>query len=128
MEELEMICGALSGDHAAFTALVETYQTPVFNLCYRMLGDRCKRAQRKEAFLRAYSRLRSHDRTARFKRSSFPSPPLCCRLRSDGSPSWVDDGADPVSPGLRSSSQPAGIAEQGEAPGWRQELLQELPA
>jgi RNA polymerase sigma-70 factor (ECF subfamily) len=62
MEELEMICGALSGDHAAFSALVETYQTPVFNLCYRMLGDRCEAEDAaQEAFLRAYSRLRSYD-------------------------------------------------------------------
>jgi RNA polymerase sigma-70 factor, ECF subfamily len=57
---------ALNGDSQAFSQLVEHYQRPVYNLCYRMLGnaqDAEDAAQ--EAFLRAYKSMRQYD----FKRS-----------------------------------------------------------
>ena len=53
---------ARSGDSRAFSTLVEAYQAPIFNLCYRIMGnphDAEEAAQ--EAFLRAYSRLDSYD-------------------------------------------------------------------
>jgi RNA polymerase sigma-70 factor, ECF subfamily len=59
---------ARSGDHRAFSRLVETYQTLVYNLCYRVLGnphDAEEAAQ--EAFLRAYTRLASYDPARSFK-------------------------------------------------------------
>jgi len=59
---------ARSGDHRAFSRLVETYQTPVYNLCYRVLGnphDAEEAAQ--EAFLRAYTRIGSYDPARPFK-------------------------------------------------------------
>jgi|WetSurMetagenome_2_1015567.scaffolds.fasta_scaffold122083_2 RNA polymerase sigma-70 factor, ECF subfamily len=59
---------ARSGDNRAFTRLVEAYQTPVYNLCYRILGnphDAEDAAQ--EAFLRAYTRLNSYDQARSFK-------------------------------------------------------------
>ena len=54
------IARARAGDSRAFAQLVETYQTPIYNLCYRLLGnphDAEEAAQ--EAFLRAYTRLES---------------------------------------------------------------------
>jgi RNA polymerase sigma-70 factor, ECF subfamily len=46
------------GDDEAFTRLVERYQTPVFNLCYRMLGDPdCAEDAAQESFLRAYRNI-----------------------------------------------------------------------
>lgn len=50
------------GDGNAFTQLVETYQKPVYNLCYRMLHnaeDAEDAAQ--ETFLRAYKNMRRYD-------------------------------------------------------------------
>jgi RNA polymerase sigma-70 factor, ECF subfamily len=60
--EAQWLAKAVQGDSMAFTTLVETYQRPVYNLCYRMLGnaeDAEDAAQ--ETFLRAYKSLRRYD-------------------------------------------------------------------
>jgi RNA polymerase sigma-70 factor, ECF subfamily len=65
--ESEWLSRALRGDHEAFSRLVETYQNPVYNLCYRMLGnanDAEDAAQ--ETFLRAYNGLKRYDRQRSF--------------------------------------------------------------
>ena len=66
--DLATIERARSGDSRAFTRLVEAYQTPVYNLCYRLVGnphDAEEAAQ--EAFLRAYTRLDSYDPARPFR-------------------------------------------------------------
>lgn len=66
--ELELVAAVLSGDQEAFGELVELYQRPVYNLCYRMLneaGEAEDAAQ--EAFLRAYQHLDRYDNTRPFK-------------------------------------------------------------
>ena len=53
---------AQEGDPQAFSQLVEKYQRPIFNLCYRMLGnaqDAEDAAQ--ETFLRAYKSMNRYD-------------------------------------------------------------------
>ena len=58
---------AQEGNAEAFSRLVETYQRPVYNLCYRMLndaGDAEDAAQ--ETFLRAYKSLKDYDRSRPF--------------------------------------------------------------
>ena len=58
----EWIDAAWRGDANAFGNLVQSYQTPVYNLTYRMLGnapDAEDAAQ--EAFVRAYTKLDSYD-------------------------------------------------------------------
>lgn len=61
-EEQTWIIQAQQGDDEAFARLVETYQTPVFNLCYRMLSepDLAEDAAQ-ETFLRAYRHLNRYD-------------------------------------------------------------------
>ncbi len=64
---LARIAEAQKGDPQAFTSLVETYQRPVYNLCYRMLGnaeDAEDAAQ--ETFLRAYKSLQRFDNSRPF--------------------------------------------------------------
>ena len=39
MSEQDIVTLARKGDQAAFTTLVQTYQTAIYNLCYRMLGE-----------------------------------------------------------------------------------------
>ena len=60
--EVEWLKRAIQGDQDAFSNIVETYQKPVFNLCYRMLGnaqDAEDAAQ--ETFLRAFKSIRRYD-------------------------------------------------------------------
>jgi RNA polymerase sigma-70 factor (ECF subfamily) len=50
------------GQIDAFGDLVRRYQTSVFNVCYRLLGDPAEAEDlTQEAFLRAYRRLESYD-------------------------------------------------------------------
>jgi RNA polymerase sigma-70 factor (ECF subfamily) len=65
--ETEWVRKAIKGDAQAFTQLVELYQRPVYNLCYRMLGnaqDAEDAAQ--ETFLRAYQNMRRYDNNRPF--------------------------------------------------------------
>jgi len=65
---LEWVNAALDGDQDAFAELVYTYQDAVYNLCYRMLGERTEAEDSvQEAFLRAYLNLKRYDPTRSFK-------------------------------------------------------------
>jgi len=58
---------ARAGDRAAFSSLVESYQTPVYNLAYRMLGNVAEAEDAaQEAFIRAYTRLHTYDPGRKF--------------------------------------------------------------
>ena len=58
-EELQL---AIQGDETAFANLVDTYQTPVYNLCYRMLGDsREAEDAAQESFWRAFQAIKRYD-------------------------------------------------------------------
>lgn len=66
-EEQTWALEAQRGSDEAFTKLVETYQTPVFNLCYRMLGEpELAEDAAQEAFLRAYRHLHRYDQKRPF--------------------------------------------------------------
>lgn len=65
--ESTWLARAQKGDPDAFTYLVETYQRPVYNLCYRMLnnpGDAEDAAQ--ETFLRAHKSIKAYDNRRSF--------------------------------------------------------------
>lgn len=66
-EEQVWLEQARQGDKAAFGKLLEAYQTPVYNLAYRMLdnADEAEEAAQ-EAFIRAYTRLDSYDPAHKF--------------------------------------------------------------
>ncbi len=66
-EEKVWLEQARKGDKIAFGHLVEAYQTPVYNLAYRMLnnsGEAEEAAQ--EAFIRAFTRLESYNPAHKF--------------------------------------------------------------
>jgi RNA polymerase sigma-70 factor (ECF subfamily) len=53
---------SLRGDVDAYGELVRRYQTSVFNVCYRLMGERQgAEDQTQEAFMRAYRRLETFD-------------------------------------------------------------------
>ncbi len=66
-EEMTWIIQAQRGDDESFTHLVEAYQTPVYNLCYRMLGEaESAEDAAQEAFLKVYQNLGRYDRERSF--------------------------------------------------------------
>lgn len=66
-QEQAWILQAQNGDDGAFTCLVEMYQTPVYNLCYRMLGEpEAAEDAAQETFLRAYQNILRYDRCRPF--------------------------------------------------------------
>ncbi len=67
-DEATWIAAAQRGDTTAFCCLVEAYQTHVYNLAYRMLGDSAEAEDAaQEAFVRAYTRLATYQPEQSFK-------------------------------------------------------------
>ena len=65
---LEWVNAALEGNQDAFAEIVYAYQDSVYNLCYRMLGERTEAEDAaQEAFLRAYLNLKRYDPARSFK-------------------------------------------------------------
>jgi RNA polymerase sigma-70 factor (ECF subfamily) len=107
MTEGELVTSARAGSTAAFTGLVEIYQTSVYNLCYRMLGDPGEAEDAaQEAFLRAYSQLHRYDPARPFKTWLFAIASHHCidRLRRRHV-TWlgIDDEPLLTHPALRES-------------------------
>jgi len=65
--ELRIVKRALKGDRLAFGELVELYKEKLYNLAYRMMGNRQEAEDiAQEAFLRAYKNLQSYDSKHKF--------------------------------------------------------------
>ncbi len=72
----EWLALALQGNEEAFTRVVEHYQTPVYNLCYRMLGSPQEAEDAaQETFWRAYRNSNRYDPN----RSFMTWDPIHCR-------------------------------------------------
>jgi len=66
-DETTWVIQAQQGSDEAFTKIVETYQKPVYNLCYRMLGEpEAAEDAAQETFLRAYQNLHRYDTSRSF--------------------------------------------------------------
>ena len=64
----EWLLSAQNGDEAAVNRLVTTYQQPVFNLCYRMLGEYTEAEDAaQEALVKAVLNLHGYDAERPFK-------------------------------------------------------------
>ncbi|HSR19403.1 MAG TPA: sigma-70 family RNA polymerase sigma factor [Anaerolineales bacterium] len=61
-DESTLVAQAQQGNEEAFTKLVEAYQTHVYNLCHRMLGEpEAAEDAAQETFLRAFQHLHRYD-------------------------------------------------------------------
>lgn len=66
-QEKAWATAAQKGDSAAFLHIVEAYQRPVYNLCYRMLGDAVQAEDAtQETFLRVYTKLNTYNHERKF--------------------------------------------------------------
>ena len=66
-DEKTWVAQVQQGNDDAFTQIVETYQKPIYNLCYRMLGEPgAAEDAAQETFLRAYQNLHRYDSSRAF--------------------------------------------------------------
>jgi len=84
-QEQTWALAAQKGDRSAFMRIVEVYQRPVYNLCYRMLGGDVTEAEdaAQETFLRAYTKLNTYNPSRKFSSWLFSIASHYCidRLR-----------------------------------------------
>jgi RNA polymerase sigma-70 factor (ECF subfamily) len=130
-QELAWIQQARAGDHAAFSRLVETYQVPVYNLAYRMLGSRAEAEDAtQETFLRAYAQIHTYRPERKFSTwiLSITSHYCVDRLRRRRF-IWLSTDEEPVRQILRShveGEEPEAIAMEAETRAEIQEMLNQL--
>jgi RNA polymerase sigma-70 factor (ECF subfamily) len=130
-EEQVWLDQARQGDKAAFGRLIEAYQTPVYNLAYRMLnnsGEAEEAAQ--EAFIRAYTRLHTYNPAHKFSTWMLSITSNYCidLIRKRRALLLSIDEPLPPHPALMSenSKGPEAQLMQGEQQEIVQSLLQEL--
>jgi len=67
LDDLQCICAVLDGNVDAYSAIVERYQKPIFNLMYRMTGSRADALDlAQDAFIRAFERLDRFQKDKKF--------------------------------------------------------------
>ena len=113
--EVRWLERARQGEQAAFAELVEAYQRPVYNLCYRMLGDPAEAEEAaQESFLKAYRGMRRYDPQRSFSTwlLSIASHHCIDQLRRRRLPVELAGGARAVG---RSGGPRAGAGEIGDA-------------
>ncbi len=128
---LEWVTRAKSGDQDAFSELVYLYQDPVYNLCYRMLGESGEAEDAtQETFLRVFRNLERYDTTRPFKTwlLSIASNHCIDRLRKRRMQFVsLDDEPTAAALALRSSDPtPEQAALTGEISSYVQRLLLQL--
>jgi len=65
--EKQWLNRAKQGDEEAFARIIERYQVPVYNLCYRLLSDPYEAEDAaQETFLKAYRSLSRYDMNKKF--------------------------------------------------------------
>ncbi len=130
---LNWVNAALAGDQDAFAEIVYAYQDAVYNLCYRMLGERTEAEDAaQEAFLRAYLNLQRYDPARSFKTwlLSIASNYCIDRLRRRRL-QWLSLDDEPTENSLALSSddpEPEDVALLREHSKAVQALLYELSA
>src|SRR5215475_7426886 len=123
---------ALGGDQAAFGELVKLHQHAVYNLAYRMLGERGEAEDAaQETFLRAYAHLDRYDAERPFRTwlLSIASNHCIDRLRKRRL-TWLSlEEPLPPHPALNSGEiEPEDAVISNERGSDIQRILSELPA
>lgn len=118
---------ALAGNQLAFSALVTRYQSAVFNMAYRMLGDPTEAEDAsQEVFVRAWNQLRTFQIERRFSTWLLSiASHLCIDLLRRRKPTAPIDDVALFVPS--DAPEPDELALQGEQRAMVQRLLQTLP-
>jgi RNA polymerase sigma-70 factor, ECF subfamily len=110
----ELALRSLRGDIEAFGELVRLHQASVFNVCYRLAGERQEAEDlTQEAFMRAYQRLKMYD-------ASRPFGPWMRRLAVNVCLNRLQS----AQAGLAGRSQPLSLDDERDEP---QTLAADLP-
>jgi RNA polymerase sigma-70 factor (ECF subfamily) len=126
-EEHAWLEEARGGNREAFGNLIRAYQTPVFNLAYRMLGNADEAEQAaQEAFIRAWTRLESYDSSHKFSTWLLTITSNYCidQLRKRRAQLLSIDGPLPTHPALMSEKSDGPEAQVIEDE--REEIVQRL--
>ncbi len=128
---VDWVMRARRGDQDAFAELVYLFQDPVFNFCYRMLGESGEAEDAsQETFLRVHKNLHRYDTARSFKTwlLSIASNHCIDRLRKRRMQYVsLDDEPTAAALALRSSDpSPEQVALKVELSDAIQELLQQL--
>lgn len=128
---IEWVNAAMQGNQDAFAEILYTFQDDVFNLCYRMLGERGEAEDAtQEAFLRAYMNLERYDQNRSFKTwvMTIGSNHCIDRIRKRRMIETSIDEPTPANLALSSDEpQPEYAAVLNEQSQEIQALLEELP-
>jgi RNA polymerase sigma-70 factor (ECF subfamily) len=123
----DLILRARRGETDAFGELVQRYQAAVFNVCYRMMGERREAEDMaQEAFIRAYARLESYDAERPFGPWMRRVAANLCLNRLESLPAAqpeVDEERDPDDPAQR----PEAVSEQRDQAEQLRTALSSLP-
>jgi RNA polymerase sigma-70 factor (ECF subfamily) len=133
MEDTEAVWikQAQAGDQSAFTCLVEAYQTPVYNLAYRMLGNSVEAENAaQETFIRMYTKLDTYDPQRKFSSwllaiASHYCVDLLRRRRMNYLS--LDDLPPMVELSMPKTAQPEQVVVREQDAGAVQKLLEALP-
>ncbi len=118
-----LVARCLAGDTSAFRPLVERYQRVLFNVALRMLGDRDQAADAAQsAFVRAYEKLASYDRTHKFFSWLYRILVNECLNVKRG-----QRGLEPLDPGLAGPGNPLELLEASERRARVQSAVARLP-
>lgn len=129
--DYELALSVRHGDVQAFGELVQRYQVSVFNVCYRLAGERQEAEDlAQEAFLRAYQRFNLYDMARPFGPWVRKLAANLCLNRlqvKQVGQAWLDDERDEPaqSPG---SQGPESAHEQAEQAQVVRQALRDLPA
>ena len=130
-QELLWLEQARRGDQAAFSRLVEAYQRPVYNLCYRMLSNAPEAEDAaQETFVRMYTKLHTYqpDRKLSSWVLSIASHYCIDRLRRRRG-QWLSLDEEPMATTLPSQNRgPEDLALRSESRDEVQRLVDMLPA
>lgn len=132
-EEQVWLEQARQGDKFAFGKLIEAYQTPVYNLAYRMLGNSAEAEEAaQEAFIRAWTRLDSYDPAHKYSTWLLSITSNFCidQIRKRRAVMLSIDEPLPPHPALHSDNHqgPEAQAVAREQRDMVQAMLKELPA